>query len=386
MKKIFFKFFLLFFSLLSLGFNAESKNQELRIGAILPLTGDYKEVGNSVLKTFELTLFELPNVNVTLIPFDNQSSASGTKFAFQELQSQKIDIILGPIFNKNLQSIINVDNFSRYTFVSLSNNISNLPENVISFGININSQILALKKKLSGRKKNTIFFGEKKIFSQMILKEVELQQIKFYNNYRYQSFEEISKKVRVATSYDWRRKKLLDQIKILQKSENLKDIKKLKILKRVDTLGGVNYDQVFIPAFDNDLISVVSFFDYYDVNYNDVEFVTLNQWFNKKILIEPSLQNIIFPSINYKNFQELNQKFKANYNKEISSIEIIAYDTIPLLVSIWNEKKDKIFTIQDFRNKEFKGKVGIFKINQFNFAEHKLDLYQVKNGMFKKIN
>ena len=220
----------------------------------------------------------------------------------------------------------------------------------------------------------------------MILKEVELQQIKFYNNYRYQSFEEISKKVRVATSYDWRRKKLLDQIKILQKSENLKDIKKLKILKRVDTLGGVNYDQVFIPAFDNDLISVVSFFDYYDVNYNDVEFVTLNQWFNKKILIEPSLQNIIFPSINYKNFQELNQKFKANYNKEISSIEIIAYDTIPLLVSIWNEKKDKIFTIQDFRNKEFKGKVGIFKINQFNFAEHKLDLYQVKNGMFKKIN
>ena len=98
MKKIFFKFFLLFSTLLSLGFAAESKNQELRIGTILPLTGDYQEIGNSVLKTFELTLFELPNVNVTLIPFDNQSSTSGTKFAFQELQSQKIDIILGPIF------------------------------------------------------------------------------------------------------------------------------------------------------------------------------------------------------------------------------------------------------------------------------------------------
>ena len=89
MKKIFFKFFLLFSTLLSLGFAAESKNQELRIGTILPLTGDYQEIGNSVLKTFELTLFELPNVNVILIPFDNQSSTSGTKFAFQELQFLK---------------------------------------------------------------------------------------------------------------------------------------------------------------------------------------------------------------------------------------------------------------------------------------------------------
>ena len=386
MKKIFFKFFLLFSTLLSLGFAAESKNQELRIGTILPLTGDYQEIGNSVLKTFELTLFELPNVNVTLIPFDNQSSTSGTKFAFQELQSQKIDIILGPIFEENLQSIINVDNFSKYTFVSLSNNISNLPENVISFGINVNSQILAFKKKLSEKKKDTIFFGDEKSFSQTVLREMELQQIKFRNKYRYQSFKEISPKARDATSYDWRHKKLLDQIKILKNSEDLKDIKKLKILEKLDTLDGVSYEQVFIPAFDNELISVVSFFDYYDVNYNNVEFVTLNQWFNKTILIEPSLQNIIFPSISYKNFQELNAKFRDNYNKEISNIEIIAYDTIPLLVSIWNEKKDKIFTIQDFRNKEFKGKVGIFKINQYNFAEHKLDLYQVKKGAFKKIN
>ena len=386
MKKIFFKFFLLFSTLLSLGFAAESKNQELRIGAILPLTGDYQEIGNNVLKTFELTLFELPNVNVVLIPFDNQSSPSGTKFAFQELQSQKIDIILGPIFEENLQSIINVNNFSKYTFVSLSNNILNLPENVISFGINVNSQILALKKKLSEKKKDTIFFGDETSFAQTVLREMELQQIKFRNKYRYQSFKEISPKARDATSYDWRHKKLLDQIKILQNSEDLKDIKRLKILEQLDTLDGVSYEQVFIPAFDNELISVVSFFDYYDVNYNNVEFVTLNQWFNKTILIEPSLQNIIFPSIDYKNFQELNAKFKDNYNKEISNIEIIAYDTIPLLLSIWNEKKDKIFTIQDFRNKEFKGKVGIFKINQYNFAEHKLDLYQVKKGTFKKIN
>jgi len=88
---------------------------------------------------------------------------------------------------------------------------------------------------------------------------MELQQIKFRNKYRYQSFKEISPKARDATSYDWRHKKLLDQIKILQNSENLKNIKKLKTLEQLDTLDGVSYEQVFIPAFDNELISVVSF-------------------------------------------------------------------------------------------------------------------------------
>jgi hypothetical protein len=134
------------------------------------------------------------------------------------------------------------------------------------------------------------------------------------------------------------------------------------------------------------LISIISFFDYYDVNYKDATFVTLNQWFNKKFLNEPSLQNIIFPSISYKNFKELNNKLLDNYNLEVSNIEILAYDTIPLLASLWFNKNENFFTIEDFVGKEFRGKSGIFKINNLNFAERNLELYQVKNGEFIKIN
>ena len=49
MKKFSIKFFLLSFLLLNLTLVAESKNQSLRIGAILPLSGDYKEIGNKIL-------------------------------------------------------------------------------------------------------------------------------------------------------------------------------------------------------------------------------------------------------------------------------------------------------------------------------------------------
>ena len=385
MKKILTKFFLLSFFLLNLTFMAESKNQSLRIAAILPLSGDYEEIGKKILKTFELTIFELSNANISLLPFDNKSTKSGTKFAFQELQNQKIDIVIGPVFMENLLSITNEENFSKYIFISLSNNNITLPKNVISFGINIDSQIAALKLILN-EKKTKIFFSDNSLFSKVFLKKIEDLKIPIKSKYHFSSFDEMNEKSKIATSYYYRNKKLKNLISEIKNSTNPNDIEKLKILEKLDTLGGVNYQQVIVPAFDDDLISIISFFDYYDVNYKDATFVTLNQWFNKKILNEPSLQNIIFPSISYKNFKELNNKLLDNYNLEVSNIEILAYDTIPLLASLWFGKNENFFAIEDFVGKEFRGKSGIFKINNLNFAERNLELYQVKNGEFIKIN
>jgi hypothetical protein len=386
MKNFCIKFFLLSFLLLNLTIAANSKNQSLRIGAILPLTGDYQEVGNKILKTFELTIFELSNVDVTLIPFDNNSTEAGTRFAFKELQTQKVDIVLGPIFMKNLLSIVQEENFSKYIFISLSNNNVGLPSNVISFGVNLDSQILALRSTINDKNKKKIFFADNSEFSMNVLKKIEEIKIPLSAKYQYSNFDEINEKAKMATSYNYRHKKLLDLITELKKSVNSSDQAKVKSLEKKDTLEGVSYQQVIVPLFDDDLISVVSFFDYYDVNYKDAAFVTLNQWFNQKLLLEPSLQNIIFPSINYSNFQELNKKLKENYNIEISNIEILAYDIIPLLVSSWYDKKNDFFSTEDFVGKEFRGKSGIFKINNQNYADRKLDLYQIKNKSFVKIN
>lgn len=386
MKNFCIKFFLLSFLLLNLTIAANSKNQSLRIGAILPLTGDYQELGNKILKTFELTIFELSNVDVTLIPFDNNSTEAGTRFAFKELQTQKVDIVLGPIFMKNLLSIVQEENFSKYIFISLSNNDVGLPSNVISFGVNLDSQILALRSTINVKNKKKIFFADNSEFSMNVLKKIEEIKIPLSAKYQYSNFDEINEKAKMATSYNYRHKKLLDLITELKKSDNISDQAKVKSLEKKDTLEGVSYQQVIVPLFDDDLISVVSFFDYYDVNYKDAAFVTLNQWFNQKLLLEPSLQNIIFPSINYSNFQELNKKLKENYNIEISNIEILAYDIIPLLVSSWYDKKNDFFSTEDFVGKEFRGKSGIFKINNQNYADRKLDLYQIKNKSFVKIN
>ena len=386
MKKNFLKFFLIFFFLCNSAFVAESKNRSLKIAAILPLSGKYEDIGSNLLKTFELTIFELNNLNVSLLPFDNQSTKEGTKFAFQELQNEKIDIVIGPIFFEHLKEISKDPNFSKYIFFSLTNETTDIPPNVISFGVNINSQINAIKPVLLKNNKTKIFFGEKNTFSELIFTKLKNEKISFYKDYFFTDFQDIDKQSQIATSYWWRNKKLKDLIDKLNNSQNEEDKIKAKNLEKLDTLGGVNYQQVFTPSFDNNLISILSFFDYYDVNYDDAEFISLNQWFDKKLLIEPSLQNLIFPSINFDNFKELNNKFVKNFGKEISNIEILAYDLLPLLASVWYSKNEDSFLMNDFTDKEFKGKSGIFKITKSNTTERKLNLYQIQNKQFKAFN
>ena len=386
MKKNFLKFFLIFFFLCNSAFVAESKNRSLKIAAILPLSGKYEDIGNNLLKTFELTIFELNNLNVSLLPFDNQSTKEGTKFAFQELQNEKIDIVIGPVFFEHLKEISKDPNFSKYIFFSLTNETTDIPSNVISFGVNINSQINAIKPVLLKNNKTKIFFGEKNTFSELIFTKLKNEKISFYKDYFFTDFQDIDKQSQIATSYWWRNKKLKDLIDKLNNSQNEEDKIKAKNLEKLDTLGGVNYQQVFTPSFDNNLISILSFFDYYDVNYDNAEFISLNQWFDKKLLIEPSLQNLIFPSINFDNFKELNNKFVKNFGKEISNIEILAYDLLPLLASVWYSKNEDSFSMNYFTDKEFKGKSGIFKITKSNTTERKLNLYQIQNKQFKAFN
>ena len=234
--------------------------------------------------------------------------------------------------------------------------------------------------------KTKIFFGEKNTFSELIFTKLKNEKISFYKDYFFTDFQDIDKQSQIATSYWWRNKKLKDLIDKLNNSQNEEDKIKAKNLEKLDTLGGVNYQQVFTPSFDNNLISILSFFDYYDVNYDNAEFISLNQWFDKKLLIEPSLQNLIFPSINFDNFKELNNKFVKNFGKEISNIEILAYDLLPLLASVWYSKNEDSFSMNDFTDKEFKGKSGIFKITKSNTTERKLNLYQIQNKQFKAFN
>ena len=90
----YFKLFIFF------NFNLLSKEQKevLKVGLLAPLTGEFKELGNSLLYSLQLALDEIDDRNVFIIPkdsgFENKKKLNS---AIKEFRSEGINIIIGPI-------------------------------------------------------------------------------------------------------------------------------------------------------------------------------------------------------------------------------------------------------------------------------------------------
>mgnify|MGYP001481222973 CR=1 FL=1 len=132
MKK-FIQFIIFTFIALILNIHQSLANEKIKIGLIVPLSGEYKEIGNSILKATRLAINKIDNNKIKIIPKDTRADPKVTLKVSEELQEQGIKIIIGPVFNKNL---LYLNELKEVTFLSLSNTNINNPDNVISGGIN----------------------------------------------------------------------------------------------------------------------------------------------------------------------------------------------------------------------------------------------------------
>ena len=174
---------------------------------------------------------------------------------------------------------------------------------------------------------------------------------------------------------------LESRVKKLEGSEELKDIRELNKLKQRYTLGKVNFDSVIILDFGDSLKSVLTSLAYTDVADKDILIITGNQWFDKGILEETSINNFYFPSINLNNFRNFNNSFFKVYNYTPNEISILAYDSVGLIYYLW-KNLGEIKSINDFNfKKDIKGKLGKFKISE-NKVIQDLNIYRIKEGKF----
>lgn len=380
MKKIF--KIIIFCSLFFTTNNVAYSKSELKIGAILPLSGDHELLGNNIYQSILITIFELKNLNIKIIPLDTQSSKAGAINAFRKGMNKKVDLFVGPIFYDTLNEIKNIEGFKEKLFISYSNREENIFPNVINFGVNLSSQINSLVK-LFQNNEQFIFFGDNSSFTKKVLEKSKKFKSKTSDVVFYKDFKDIGNQTKKVTNFEERNKKHLEEIKKLEQIEDNLDEKLIESMKKHDTKEKVNFKKVFVSSFDDELISSISYFDFYDANYKDVQFVTLNLWFDNKYLKEPSLENLIFPSINLNGYKELNQKYKKNFGRNIYHLETLSFDIIPLASAIWFSTKEQQLKASMF-NGTYKGKTGDFTIKE-NKTDRDLILYKIENKKFKKI-
>ncbi len=379
--KIFLSYLLITFN--SFVFADENKQTNvLKIGVLAPMSGDLKSLGEEMLYSINLALHDINDPSIKIYPKDSGSNKEKIIESCEEFKKEGIKIIIGPMdskFSKELQK------FEDLIFLSLSNIDSNINKNVLGMGINLESQLIALKKFVAKEKKNkTIILYPDNEYTKHV--EKNIKSVNFENSklFKYNRDPKIlTKQIEKITNYKQRKTNLNSRIKKLEGSEEPKDIRELNKLKQKYTLGKINFDSVIIIDFGDNLKSILTSLAYTDVTEKNVLIMTVNQWFDNSILEESSIKNFYFPSINLKNFEKYKKKFSKTYNYQPNEITILAYDSIGLIYYVWN-KEGNIDSIRNFNfKKDIKGKIGNFRISD-NKIIQKLNIYKLEDGNFVK--
>ena len=358
-------------------------NEKIKIGLLVPLTGNDSEIGQSIVKSTRLAVNKINNSIIEIIPKDTKSDPTKALQSAKELSELGVKIIIGPVFNSNL---IYLNELKDITFLSLTNKNKNYSKNIINAGINATSQLKAIDKFIKKNEiKNTIFLTPDGDYKEEIKEAISYSKIKILKNYYYNTDPtKLTNQIEKITNYKRRKQNLEDEIKRLENLDEDKNERLIEKLKKRDTLGRVKFDSVIIADFDESLKSVTTSLLYTDISPMDKYFITLNQWFDESLLKEISSQPMYFPSINKENYEKFSEIYFDTFNEYPNQLSFLSYDLVGLVYFLILQNNsiidEKIFS----KKTQFKGKIGIFEINK-NKISHILNFYVAENNNFKKI-
>ena len=381
------KKFTVFISYIAIFFNpyliADENKNHLKVGLLAPLSGEYAELGNSLLYSLQLALDEINDKNVFIVPRDSGfNDKEKLNSATKELREQGIKVVIGPLSNEEFSE---VKKYNDLVFISPPNITPEFTNNVISVGVSLESQLQALVKFIKKQNKNKIvIMYPNNHYASLIEDKLIKLKMNSLKTFKYSPDPQVlTGEIEKLTNYSQRKKNLELRKKMFEDKEDDQSVKELERLEQLYTLGDVNFDSVIIIDFGNNLKSVLTSLVYTDVNQKKVLFTTVNQWFDESIFYENTIKNLYYPSIDYKEFQKYNKKFFKKFSTYPNEITILTYDALGLIYYAW-KKNGQINNINDFSFKsKIKGKIGTFSFKEKKVSQE-LNIYKISENKFIK--
>ena len=385
MNKVFKLLFSSFFLIISVTNVFSNEKEKLKIGLLIPLTGENYELGQTIIKATRIAMSDIDSDKIEIIVKDTKSDAKITLRSALELKEQGVKLVIGPVFFKSLEYL---DEIEDMIFISHTNKTVNLPKNVISSGVNSTSQLNTIKKFLKNNDiSKTIFLVPKLTHEEEIKKGIKNSKIKLLKTHIYEREPtKLTKQIEEITNYKIRKQNLEDEIYRLENSDDPNKEKQLENLKMKYTIGDVNFESVIIADFEESLKSVTTSLLYSDVSPQKKFFITLNQWFDKSLINEKDIQPLYYPSINQENFEKYKLRYQVEFDEDPNHLSLLSYDLVGLVYYLSLKNNFNLTDLNKLFKKKnsFKGKIGIFDIND-NEINHRLNFYKIDNKKIIKI-
>ena len=353
----------------------------LKVGVLLPLTGEHKDIGNLILNALELALFQTDNKKIKLVIRDTKADAQTTQKVFKDFIDSNIKVFIGPLYSKSLVSIEGYVSKKELKVFALTNNTNLAKRGVWTFGIDPQQQTKTiLDHIISSGNKNIGFLLPDNAYGYLLYDTIE--KVLNRNDLlpsRVEFFKEDIESQRVAAKkisrgfdkYEEYLKELEENLKDNELNEPLLDS---EVLKKP-------LDSIFIGASGQTLTILASQLQYSNVDPNKVSYVGISSWEDISILQEPALKGGLFATTTDFLQDDIKKTYSIVYGSEIPKVAMVAYDILSLLNATLREN-GKVEIKYLLNENGYLGLRGLFRLKLDGTVERTFQIKKIRKEKF----
>ena len=357
-------------------------NKKINVGVLLPLTGENKEIGKSILNALELALFQTDSSRINLVIKDTKADPVITEKIFKSLLDNKIKIFIGPLYSNSLASIQRNTLEKNVDLFALSNNTNLAKRGVWIFGIDPQQQTNSILNFLleTGNKKIGFLLPDNSYG--YLIYDVMLKSLSGFNikPAKVEFFiENIDSQRQAAKKISRGFEKYENYLKSLEEDNEKKiNTAELELEKPIEK----PLDSIFIAASGQALTILASQLQYSNVDPKKVIYAGISSWEDESILQEPALNNSFFSATTDFLQEDIVKTYSKAYGNDMPKVAMVAYDILSLLSSVIKENGE--LKINYLLNENgYIGLRGLFRLKSNGIVERTFQIKTIENSTFK---
>ncbi len=359
---------------------AVQPEQTVKVGLLLPLSGQHKNLGQAMLKAAQLALFDVGHTQFELMPRDTKGTPEGAREAARSALQDNAELILGPVFATSVKAAAQETNRSGVNMIAYSTDWGLAGDNVFIMGFLPFDQVHRIVQYAAyNNLKNIAVIAPETDYGNVVTAAYQAYADQYgLNTVKVLKFPptatNLSPTLRDFTEYDSR--------KTYVESQNRQNPNGPQIdMMDLD----VPFDAVMMPVGGNLAVSISNLLSHYDLPPSKVKRLGTGLFDDPALAAEDSMKGAWFAAPSPELRRVFEQQYKESYGVTPPRLASLAYDSTALAAVLAKRGLQGGYrAAYDYRSisnpNGFSGIDGIFRFRSDGTADRGLAVLTFKNG------
>ena len=331
----------------------------VKVAILLPLSGPQAKVGEALLQSAQLALFDVGYNNFNLIPRDTKGTRAGASAAANTAINDGAQIILGPLFSSSVRAVKAIAKPRNVNVIAFSTDWTLADNNTFMMGFMPFSQVERVTEyAIENGYKNFALVAPTDKYGNLVTTRFEKAVS--------QNGGLISKSIRFPPGDP-------------------------AVINQVAELKGGHFQAVFMPVGGVQTEMISSALSYNRMMPNKIKRIGTGLWDDPRIASQPNIQGGWFAAPSPQSRHNFESKYFNTYGEKPPRLATLAYDATALTAALarngFEQNGAPAFNNMAITNKNgFAGIDGVFRFGADGIIQRKLAVLELRNGRIIEID